>query len=192
MKRKTFYPLLTLLITLFLTLVAGLYFPPAQSAQYTAAGRSAAPSDTAPGDAASVTIVLNTVKFRFSGEQPFIGPENRTLVPAGFVCEALGADISWDGSSQTVGIYRGRQEISLKIGQNRAFINGLPADIDSRPVIKNGRAMIPLRLICVTLGFHVEWIPLTRTVEINSNVESGDDSHLKTKYRELSPRDREK
>jgi photosystem II stability/assembly factor-like uncharacterized protein len=96
---------------------------------------------------------------------------NRTLVPIRFVSEALGANVQWFDKDKKVLINLKNTEISLFIGNPKAYVNGKEVLIDSQnlkvvPVIIGGRTFVPIRFVSESLGAKVEWDPLFRQVII--------------------------
>lgn len=90
----------------------------------------------------------------------------RTMLPARFVAENLGARVSWSQSEQQVVITKGSTEIVLTIGLPYAMVNGAYEKIDCAPFIENERTYTPVRLIAEVLGADVEWESSTRSVII--------------------------
>jgi len=61
-----------------------------------------------------------------------------------------------------------RIEISMVIGDNTAFVNGRPVDMDVAPYITSkGRTMVPIRFISETFGADVKWIADKKEIQIN-------------------------
>lgn len=89
--------------------------------------------------------------------------EGRTMLPIKYVADALGAALTWDGTTQKVTIEKGDTTIELWIGRNTARVNGADQMIDPdnpnvRPFLAPpGRTMLPLRFISENLGCTVEW-----------------------------------
>ncbi len=103
-----------------------------------------------------------------------VAPEitnDRTMLPARFVAENLGATVDWDGEKQLVTIV-GKNEknedikILLTIGSDTAKVNGEDIKLDSPAYIKNDRTFTPIRFISEKLGATVEWKDETRQVVI--------------------------
>ncbi len=117
----------------------------------------------------AVTVLVNGKKIAFPDQQPFIDANKRTLVPVRFVSEALNAVVDWETASNTVTIVQGDKNIKLRIGENKALINGGYRSFDTRAVLKNGRTMVPLRFVSEVLGAKVEWVAKTNTVRITVN-----------------------
>lgn len=96
---------------------------------------------------------------------PFI-QDGRTLVPLRGIFEALGAQIEWDGETQTVTATRGSRVIRLTIGAGAAQVNGEPVPLDVPALIRDGRTFVPLRFVSEALGAAVGWHQRTRTAVV--------------------------
>lgn len=98
----------------------------------------------------------------------YINSDNRTMIPYRAVSEALGATVDWNEADQSVTVkYEGRTVV-VWIGKNTYTVNGQQKVMDTVPVIKNDRTMIPLRAVAEGLGCEVEWDGITYTVYIVS------------------------
>lgn len=81
----------------------------------------------------------------------------RTMLPARFVAEALGAKVLWDSNTRTVSII-GEKAIAITIGSDTAYVNGVAVKLDSPAFIADDRTYLPLRFIAENLGADVEWL----------------------------------
>jgi len=106
------------------------------------------------------------------GTTPIIIKEwERTVVPIRAIVEALGGTIDWDGSTRKVTINFKNTTIELWIDNPKAKVDGKETWIDSdnhnvKPVIQNGRTMLPLRFVAESLGAKVDWDTDTKTITI--------------------------
>lgn len=113
------------------------------------------------------------LKIQVNGRQinfdspPYIDNNNRTMVPIRFIIEELGASISWDGEEQKVNISFNNKEVTLWIGKNTAKMNGSELKMDTQPVLKDARTLVPLRFISEAIGSEVGWDEKTNIVSIN-------------------------
>ncbi len=82
---------------------------------------------------------------------------NRTMLPARFVAEALGALVSWDENARKVVIKKEGIEIIIFIGEDHAFLNGEKILLDSPSFIENDRTYTPIRFISEALFAEVKW-----------------------------------
>jgi len=112
-----------------------------------------------------VVVIVNGNVVNFPDQQPYIDKNNRTMVPIRFVAEALGAQVHY--SNGIVSIERGGVYIRMKIGENKATVNGVVKTFDTKSVLtKKYRTMVPLRFISETLGAKVSWDQETYTVSV--------------------------
>ncbi len=111
-----------------------------------------------------ISLQLGDNKLYVNGEQRTMDviPEvvnNRTLVPISFIAEAMGAEVTWDNASATVGIFLKEKKIHIAIGET------LPG-MGTPPIIKNNRTFVPLRFVAETLGAQVLWFNSTQSIQI--------------------------
>ena len=98
--------------------------------------------------------------------------EGRTLLPARYIAEALGATVEWVGAEQKVVITRGTIVIEMWLNNPGARVNGVDQNIDPNnanvsPIsVPPGRTMTPGRFIAENLGAIVGWDPATQEVTI--------------------------
>ena len=82
---------------------------------------------------------------------------DRTMLPARFVAENLGATVEWDGEKQLVTI-TGKNEkqedvtILITIGSDYAKVNGEDVKLDSPAFVENDRTYTPICFISENLG----------------------------------------
>ena len=98
---------------------------------------------------------------------------DRTMLPARFVAENLGADVSWDGEKELVTIVGKNLKTSedvtilIYIGSDIAYVNGKEFKLDSVAFVENDRTYTPIRFISEELGASVEWIESEQKVVIS-------------------------
>lgn len=95
---------------------------------------------------------------------------DRTMVPARKIFEALGAEVGWIEETQTVTATKDNIEIVLQINNEIAVVieDGIRKEIklDSKPIIINYRTLVPLRFISESLGKQVGWDQINQTAII--------------------------
>ncbi len=91
---------------------------------------------------------------------------DRTMLPARFVAESLGATVEWDEATSKVTITKGEIVIEIIIGAETALVNGEEVVLDSPAFLQDSRTYTPIRFISEALGATVEWIEETETVII--------------------------
>ncbi len=93
----------------------------------------------------------------------------RTLLPARFVTEPLGGDVSWNATDKAVVCSLGETTVEFWIGKPTAKINGEEVQIDPDnpdvvPTIINDRTMVPMRFLAESVGCEVEWVAETKEI----------------------------
>jgi hypothetical protein len=106
-----------------------------------------------------VPVTINGRPLTFPDQNPImVGDE--VMVPMRGVFEHLDAKVEWVASQRKVYASRGSTQVVLPVGVPLANINGTNHILDNPPFILNGRTMVPLRFLTITL--HVG------TVEMNN------------------------
>ncbi len=125
-----------------------------------------------PSASAAPQVILDGQNLAFD-VQPIIF-HGRTLVPLRTIFEALGAQVYWDGTTQTVVAEKesANRVVSLTIGKQEAYVNNAAIKLDIPAVIVKGRTLVPLRFVSEALGATVEWDGSTQTITISSSKES--------------------
>lgn len=104
-------------------------------------------------------------KYLYNDVAPVI-ISDRTMLPARFVAENLGAEVGWDETNECVTIKDDKHSIELYIGSNNAKVDGKEVVLDSIPFVANDRTYCPVRFICESLEAKVEWLEDTEEVVI--------------------------
>jgi hypothetical protein len=114
-----------------------------------------------------IQVELNGRNLNF--DVPPIIVDDRVLVPARAVLEAMGATLQWEEATKTVKAEKDGQILKLQINNPKATLNGLPLpEMDVPGRIINGRTLLPLRFVSQTYQMQVEWDAKTRKVTINN------------------------
>ncbi len=91
----------------------------------------------------------------------------RTMIPVRAVIEAMGGNVGWDGSTRTVSCTIGEKTLYLKIGSKKVWDSlGDTGILDSVPVIRNGRTLLPIRYVVEYFDGTVGWDGGAQTVTI--------------------------
>lgn len=119
------------------------------------------------------------IKIYVDGERvssdvsPFIDQNSRTMVPLRFIAESLGAYVDWSVGTEKITIKTKTSLITLAIGSKQAVVDGKTVALDTQPVIKNARTMVPLRFIGEQLGSTVSWNIKEQAVYITKGSDAG-------------------
>lgn len=93
---------------------------------------------------------------------------SRVLVPFRSAGEALNSYVEYYPEDKTITAWNNGTKIDLQVNSKTAYINGNPVQLDTPPIISNGRTLIPLRFFGKALGCYVEWDSDTDSVRIFS------------------------
>ena len=88
------------------------------------------------------------------------------MVPLRSMFEQMGATVSYDPASKGFTIQKSGASIQLTLGKNQAVINGESRPLDQGPILYQGVALVPVRVISETMGAYVEWVPSQRVVVV--------------------------
>lgn len=92
---------------------------------------------------------------------------DRTLVPARSIFEALDMEVDWDPKAQLVRGTKGAREIKIFIDKDLAYIDGRPVKLDTRAIIERDRTLVPVRFIAEAIGGQVTWLSKEKIVNID-------------------------
>ena len=124
----------------------------------------AVPTPATPPSADDIKVIVNGTTLTF--DQPPVVVDGRTLVPLRAIFEALGAEVDYEQSTQTVTAVRDNITVSLTIGSNILTKNGEQITLDVPAQIIGGRTLVPARAIAESFGAEVIWDAATRVVTI--------------------------
>ncbi len=116
-----------------------------------------------------VMVRVDDAPISFDSE-PYIDDNDRLMVPLRAISEALGAQVGWDESSRRVTIIKENDEINFTIDDSTAYLNGEAKEMDTNPVIRNDRTMLPARYVSEYLGADVDWLEDWEIVNIDLNL----------------------
>lgn len=136
---------------------------------------------TVPAFAANSITEMPNVKIVIDGqigtyEDTPINMNNRTLLPLRGILVNLGVEndnehIAWNSKDKSVIVKKGSTEIYLKIGSNKATVNGKEITLDASPVVYKNRTYIPVNFIAQSLGMKVIWDGSSKSVLIREQEE---------------------
>ena len=118
-----------------------------------------------PQDSNVIKVVMNDKLLEFADQEPII-VNDRVLVPLRVIFEELGANVGWDGETQTVTMEKNETVVSLKIGAAELIKDGTAVDLDVAAQIQNERTLVPIRAITESFGNTVTWDGNNKIVEI--------------------------
>ena len=99
-------------------------------------------------------------------ETPPVIEDGSTLVPMRFLFEQMGADVDWDGETQSATATIANTTVTFAIDNTTAEINNAPATMDVPARLINDKTMVPIRFLSENLGYTVTWDEDSRTAII--------------------------
>lgn len=122
--------------------------------------------------AAAFTIGSNIYSMDGSDQDMDVAPYlefGRTYLPVRYAAKAVGvgdSNIIWNATSQQVTISKVDRIIQLNVGSKTMMLNGVPAQMDVAPEIRQGRVMLPVRFLAQALNINISWNPATQSTII--------------------------
>lgn len=122
-----------------------------------------------------ISVILNGEYVDFTDENGnVVEPQlinDRTMVPMRKIFEVFGADVQWDGETETVTAVTTEKTLKLQINNPVAKVITAESGeseitLDSVPVVVDGRTLVPVRFIAESLELKVGWDGETQTVVI--------------------------
>ncbi|MDQ0193850.1 copper amine oxidase N-terminal domain-containing protein [Paenibacillus wynnii] len=132
-----------------------------------------------------IEVFINDSKVSFNAGAPYL-QNGSVLVPFRAVFEKLGLKVLWDAKTGTVTGTGSDLNIQLKIGSNRASINGIIKKLVAAPTSSNGTTYVPLRFIGEATGGTVLWDPTGKSVRITTASSiAADEAELKSLFNNM-------
>lgn len=98
-----------------------------------------------------------------------------TMVPMRAIFEELGYLVEFEATTQRIICSNGYNRITMIIGNNKAYVNGVEKTMPVVPEIISGRTFVPLRFVSENSGAKVNWIDSTSpiTVTLDKKIDIG-------------------
>lgn len=112
-----------------------------------------------------VRVFLNSKELFFDAE-PYFDSQKRTMVPMRKLFEALGATVTYDGSTNQIIAVKDEKTIQLTTNSSIAIVDGQSYTLDSPVVVKNNRSLVPIRFITEQFGGTVTWHKETNSIDL--------------------------
>lgn len=123
-----------------------------------------------PARAADIQVEVDGRTLVF--DQAPIMENDRVLVPIRALAEALGASVSWYGTSQRVTAIKGTDILSLQIGNNIMKKNARTVWLDVAPKIVGDRTLVPVRAVSEGYDAQVDWDGAAQKVIVKTELSS--------------------
>lgn len=106
------------------------------------------------GEQYQSTVQIDGEQLAFSTR--LIQGEQELWLTAKDLAPALGAEVVWDAASKTVKLMSDGHSVAMTVGNTAALVDGIPAALETAPLLTGGKALIPLAFTAEHLGYRVE------------------------------------
>jgi len=89
-----------------------------------------------------------------------------TYVPLRFIADSLGGTVLWDNGKKRVTVLRDSSMVEMRADSPEMTVNGMRQAAAASPLIRNGRVMVPVRVVAEQLGLQVVWDNRSKTITI--------------------------
>lgn len=125
---------------------------------------------SAGSDLQTVTVLLDGLPVGFP-ISPFL-EDGVTMVPLRALSEALGFTVTWHGEASPIKCEKDTKAIGLTLGETSVSVeqDGVTqtAVLPKPAHLQGNITVVPLRFFSETLGFDVDWDPVTYTADVTS------------------------
>lgn len=132
-------------------------------------------------DTVEITFSVGDSVLTVNGEPlevtaPYVVGDGTTLVPVRVITEAFGAEVNWDGDTQSVNLKYPDVDITIQIGSKSATVNSHTEELAAAPELYNDTTMVPLRFISETFGAEVGYEEATQRITVTKSTSEDDAS----------------
>lgn len=118
-----------------------------------------------------ISVYVNGYKVEFDVQPQLI--KDRTMVPMRKIFEAMGANIQWDETTQTVTAKKSYAEgkyniVEMQIDNNIMKKDGTDIVLDVPPTIIDDRTLVPVRAVSEAFNAEVQWSERNNSVVIGT------------------------
>ena len=101
-------------------------------------------SETEEDNMDKILVNLNGEYLKFDTDPVLLN--DRTLVPMRLIFESLGMNVMWDNLTDTATAADENTRISFTVNSNTVYVNGKDFTIDTYPILKDDRTLIPAEI----------------------------------------------
>ncbi|MDR2712261.1 MAG: copper amine oxidase N-terminal domain-containing protein [Clostridiales bacterium] len=114
----------------------------------------------------AVKVYIDDVAINFDVNPQIVN--GRTMVPLRFIAEELKATVKWDASTNGAVLTRGEKTVKVTIGRTKMLVNDFTVNLDTPPIMENGRILVPLRAIAESFEIQIDWNQAANAVIIST------------------------
>lgn len=114
----------------------------------------------------SLTLKVNGQKVMLKNNPVIV--QNTNLVPLRELAESMGATTTWDQDTQTIGIIKGDDKITLTIGSTKVYYNGVAETLSTAPQVIGGVTYVPAQAVARGLNASLNYDKQSDILDIGS------------------------
>jgi hypothetical protein len=92
--------------------------------------------------------------------------DGQIYVPLRSMFEQMGATVTVSADGNTYTVTKSDASASVTLGKNEIIVNGTTRPLDVPPMVYQGVALVPVRVLSEALGAYVEWVPSRQLVVV--------------------------
>lgn len=121
----------------------------------------------------SVSVDNRTIYFDVAPQKI----NGRIMVPLRAIFESLGAEVGWDNKTQTITGTKEGSNMSLRVNEATATVNGKTVQLDVPPTKIRGSVFVPTRFVAESFGAKVTWDDNTKHITISTGANIPDSTY---------------
>ena len=126
-----------------------------------------------PSDTIRLPEASRSFQVAFDGQQIAFDVAPRVengmpLAPFRQIFEHTGGQVMWAPQTKVVRAVNGEKEVIIRVGQDRATVNGSNVTMEKPAYIEKGRTIVPLTFVGQALDVDVQYDPATGRLQIKS------------------------
>lgn len=115
-----------------------------------------------------ISVYLDGSKVEFD-VKPLIINE-RTMVPIRAIFEKMGATVEWNQSTSSAVCTKDDTVVKMTVNSTNMYVNNQKIEMDTTPIVIDGRTLAPARYVAEAFGSEVEWDQQNSAVIITSKI----------------------
>ena len=121
---------------------------------------------SASAQSGEIDVYLDGEKIEFDVSPQIIN--GRTMVPIRAIFEKMGANVNWNNETRTATCVKENTVVEMTVDSEYVVVNGQYKEMDTTPVIVDGRTLAPARYVAEAFGATVNWSQKNNAVVICS------------------------
>ncbi|MGG1519059.1 copper amine oxidase N-terminal domain-containing protein [Paenibacillus oryzisoli] len=122
-----------------------------------------------------ITVTINSRPIYFDVSPQKI--DGRVMVPLRAIFESLGAEVGWEGSTQTITGQKESIIVTLRLNATEATVGDKTVTLDVAATQIEGRTFVPARFVAESFGADVKWDDTNKQVIISTGVAAPEDRY---------------